>query len=104
MADTLRSKIIRLAASMPQGSSQRKALLEVLAAGEWWAHALGGLSKISYGPFPSAAAAKKFLLDRDYDRDRGPFKRDPYTGGWVGDSHSIEQSPPSPGRKVITPR
>lgn len=32
MADTLRSKMIRLAASMPKGSSERKALLDVLSA------------------------------------------------------------------------
>ena len=31
MTDTLRSKMIRLAASMPKGSSERKALLDVLA-------------------------------------------------------------------------
>ena len=32
MTDSLRSKMIRLAASMPKGSSERKALLNVLAA------------------------------------------------------------------------
>jgi hypothetical protein len=32
MSDNLRSKMIRLAASMPKGSNERKALLDVLAA------------------------------------------------------------------------
>jgi hypothetical protein len=32
MSDNLRSKMIRLAATMPKGSSERKALLDVLAA------------------------------------------------------------------------
>lgn len=32
MANTLRSKMIRLAATMPKGSSERKALLDVLAS------------------------------------------------------------------------
>ena len=34
MSDNLRSKMIRLAASMPKGSSERKALLDVLAGGQ----------------------------------------------------------------------
>jgi hypothetical protein len=33
MSDTTRSKMIRLAATMPAGSSERKALLKVLASG-----------------------------------------------------------------------
>lgn len=77
--------------------------------GSWWAHALGGLSKISWGPFSSASAAKKFLRDRDFDR--GPFKQyhrggpdgNSYSVAWAGNNYSVEQNQPKPGRDVLNP-
>lgn len=69
-----------------------------LAAGKWWAHALGG-TRLSIGPFGSAQATKRYLLDRK--QDHGPFKRD--FGGFVGENFAIDTTPPKPNRQVSTP-
>ena len=70
------------------------------ADGEWWIHALGGLSKISTGPFKSANEAKKYAKDRGLEK--GSFKNS--GNGWVSDSYEVSTKPPREGRDIVAPR
>lgn len=66
MADTLRSKMIRLAASMPKGSSERKALLNVLAYERYevieskrWVNKTTGQTASVFGAVPWTRQSEK---------------------------------------------
>lgn len=87
---------------------KKKASAKSAAKEGWYAHQLGGGSRprLMTGPFPSAAAAKKYL--KEHDLDRGPFKIDAMSSGseagWVGEGWAIEKIVPKAGEDVRPPR
>lgn len=101
--------LIRMAESAlkrhrPNGELATAATSRRSNAGAWWAHNtssyLTGL-KLSTGPFSSAAAAKRYLLDLDRHTR---FERDNDGVSWVSDQgHWVNQKPPGPDRKVFPP-
>jgi hypothetical protein len=88
MSDNLRSKMIRLTASMPKGSSERKALLNVLSSAppspaemaRRLKAALGGLGfqylRVHHTPFGVAVEVSRHGTDEDYARAQ-------VTSGWT---------------------
>jgi hypothetical protein len=78
MADTLRSKMIRLAASMPKGSSERKALLDVLAGDRTGALSEDEVKKRLY---ETTVAFEKARKRQKQEKQRG------YGGPWAKGHH-----------------